>query len=146
LIEQFGLAMTANQSPIEVPSLLITDDDRGFRETLREVFEPLGFRTLIAGDGEEALEIVEREVVNLLLVDMHMPKLTGLETVQRVKQRHELLPCILMSAEADRKLVRQARLAKAFTVLSKPVSRQRITRVVGIALARTYNWPLRRSS
>jgi len=136
----------ANEPRIEIPSLLITDDDRGFRETLREVFEPMGFRTLVAGDGEEALEIVQREIVNLLLVDMHMPKLTGLETVRRVKQMHALLPCILMSAEADRALVRQARLAQAFTVLSKPVSRQRITRVVRIALERTYHWPLRKSS
>ena len=40
------------------PSLLITDDDSDFRETLRGVFEPRGFRTLLAGDGEEALEIV----------------------------------------------------------------------------------------
>ena len=38
------------------PSLLITDDDRDFRETLRDVFRPLGFRTLLAADGEEAVQ------------------------------------------------------------------------------------------
>ena len=63
------------------PSLLITDDDSDFRETLQVVFEPQGFRTLLAGDGEEALHIVRHEEVHLLLLDMHMPKLTGLETL-----------------------------------------------------------------
>ena len=43
---------------VHVPSILITDDDVDFRETLRVVFEPQGYRTLLAGNGEEALEIV----------------------------------------------------------------------------------------
>ena len=66
---------------VKSPSLLITDDDSDFRETLQVVFEPQGFRTLLAGDGEEAIEIVRHEEVHLLLLDMHMPKLTGLETL-----------------------------------------------------------------
>src|SRR5438046_9099515 len=95
-------------------SILITDDDVNFRQTLQGVFQPRGFRTLLAGDGEEALDIVQRENVDLLLLDMHMPRLTGLETLRRVKQLRAMLPCILMSARADESLVRQALLAQAF--------------------------------
>jgi len=124
-----------------IPSLLITDDDRDFRETLQGVFEPLGFRTLLAGDGEEALKIVGSEEVHLLLLDMHMPKLTGLETLRRVKQIKAILPCILISADADEVLAEQARRAQAFSVLSKPISRLNITNIVLMALRRTYNWP-----
>ena len=43
---------------VETPSLLITDDDSAFRETLRFVFEPKGFRTLLAGDGERTYLIL----------------------------------------------------------------------------------------
>ena len=125
---------------IEAPSLLITDDDPAFRETLQEVFEPQGFRTLLAGDGEEALAIVRREEVHLVLLDMHMPKLTGLETLRLVKQFKVILPCILLSAGLDELLIEQARLAQAFSVLSKPVTRRQITGVVHQALERTYNW------
>lgn len=124
-----------------IPSILITDDDFGFRETLRGVFEPQGFRTLLASDGEEAVQIVEREPVHLLLLDMHMPKLTGLETIRRVKQIHALLPCILMSADLDESIRDQARLARAFSVLAKPVSTRNITLIVRTALRRTYHWP-----
>ena len=125
---------------IEAPSLLITDDDHAFREALQGVFEPRGYRTLLAGDGEEALSIVRSQEVHLVLLDMYMPKLTGLETLRRVKQFKSILPCILMSAQLDDLVIQQARTARAFSVLSKPVTMRQITRVVRLALKRTYNW------
>ena len=131
---------------IEAPLLLITDDDPAFRQTLQGVFEPRGYRTLLAGDGEEALWIVRKEEVHLVLLDMHMPKLTGLETLRRVKRFKAILPCIILSAELDELLVEQARLAQAFSVLSKPVTLRQITRVVRLALERTYNWTEKRGS
>ena len=122
------------------PSILITDDDREFRETLRALFEPRGFNTLLAGNGEEALDIVRDHDVHLLLLDMHMPRLTGLETIRRVKQFKSRLPCILISAGLDERLMQQARLAEAFSVLSKPITRLQLTSVVDMALRRTYGW------
>jgi DNA-binding NtrC family response regulator len=127
---------------VEKPSLLITDDDVDFRETLRVAFEPKGFRILLAGDGEEALTIVCTQEVHLVLLDMHMPKLTGLETLRRVKQLKALLPCILMSAHLDEMVAEQARQEHAFSVLAKPVSLVQITGIVRQALERTYNWRL----
>jgi CheY-like chemotaxis protein len=126
--------------PTGFPSLLITDDDPAFRETLREVLRPQGYRTLLAGDGEEALLIVRSQEVHLVLLDMQMPKLTGLETLHRVKQFRALLPCIILSAGLDEGLIEQARAAHAFSVLSKPVTRRQITWTVRQALELTYNW------
>ena len=127
---------------VESPSLLITDDDREFRETLRVGLEPRGFKTILAGDGEEALKIVRTREVHLVLLDMHMPKLTGLETLRLLKQFRAMLPCILLSAQLDEFLIEQARLAHAFSVLAKPVTLGQITGVVRQALERTYNWRL----
>jgi CheY-like chemotaxis protein len=125
---------------MNAPSLLITDDDVAFRQTLQELFEPEGYRTLTAGDGEEALRIVHNERVDLVLIDMYMPKLSGLETLQRAKQLRALLPCILMSADLTDVLIEQARRAQVFSVLRKPVTRRQITGVVRQALAAAYNW------
>jgi CheY-like chemotaxis protein len=122
------------------PSLLITDDDSGFRETLQSVFAPRGFRTLLAGDGEEALSIVRSQEVHLVLLDMHMPRLTGLETLRLVKQFKAMMPCILMSARWDDRLEQQARLADAFLTLKKPVTLDEVTHAVGQAMERTYHW------
>ena len=126
---------------LDTPSLLITDDDDDFRKTLRDVFEPRGFRTLLAANGEEAVEIVQTERVHLLLLDMYMPKLTGLDTIRRVKSLHELLPCILLSADMDERLAEEARRAKAFSVLSKPVRFAEVTSIVSRAMRSVYGWP-----
>ncbi len=124
----------------ETPTLLITDDDPGFRETLRVVFEPRGFRTLLAGDGEEAIEIVHQEQIHLVLLDVHMPRLTGLETLRQLKEFRAMLPCILLTAQLDERIVEQARIAHAYSVLSKTVTLRQITGVVFQALQRTYAW------
>lgn len=131
---------------IALPSILITDDDRDFRETLKVALEPRGFHTWLASDGEEALEIIRREEVHVALMDMHMPKLTGLETIRRAKQFKSRLPCILLSGNLDDLLIRQAHLADAFSVLAKPITRVQLNSVVDQALERIYNWSPRPSS
>lgn len=125
---------------VETPSLLITDDDPGFRETLRVAFEPKGFRTFLAGDGEEALKIVRSETIHVVLLDMHMPRLTGLETLRMLKEFRAMLPCILLSAQLDDLIVEQAQREHAFSVLSKTITLKQITGAVRQALQRTYAW------
>ena len=122
------------------PTILITDDDGAFRETLRSVFVPRGFRTLLAGDGDEALEIVHREPVHLLLTDMHMPRMTGLEIIRQIRNSRLLLPCILISAGVDDRLVARARSVNAFSVLRKPVRFPEVVGAVGEAMKLTYGW------
>ncbi|HEY2826227.1 MAG TPA: response regulator [Pirellulales bacterium] len=126
---------------LETPSILIADDDVAFRETLCGVLEPRGFRTLTAANGEETLKIVAQQPIHLLLLDMHMPRLTGLETVRRIRQLHACLPCVLLSAALDESIVQQARLAEVFSVLPKPVSRCDITNTVDQVFRRIYSWP-----
>lgn len=128
--------------PVQSPSLLITDDDVDFRSTLRDVFEPRGYRTLLAGDGVEALEIVHREHVHLVLFDMHMPRLTGLEAIRRVKAFQPILPCILISAQLDDEIRQAALEAHAYRVLPKPIGVRDLTAVVRQALAEVYHWPV----
>src|SRR6266849_593570 len=122
-------------------SILITDDDRGCREALRSIVEPEGYRTLLASSGEEALDIVRDEAVHLALLDMHMPTLTGLETLQLVHQINALLPCILVTADANETLIREAFKAQAYSVIPKPVSRNVVLYTVVRALVRVYGGP-----
>ena len=126
---------------LNTPFMLITDDDRAFRETLGSLFEQRGFRTMLAEDGQEAFEIVQRETVHLVLLDMNMPRLTGLETIRRVKRVHFAVPCILLSAGMDDALAEQARQANAFSTHAKPISLPEITQSVSRAMRVTYNWP-----
>jgi CheY-like chemotaxis protein len=119
-------------------SILITDDDQGSREALREIVEPEGFRTVLASSGEEALDIVREVPVHLALLDMHMPRLTGLETLQLVREINAALPCILVTGDANEVLIRQAFRARAYSVIPKPVSKNVLLYTVVRALIRFY--------
>ncbi|REJ68491.1 MAG: response regulator [Planctomycetota bacterium] len=121
----------------QTPSILITDDDFQFRETLRGVLEPQGYRTLLADDGLAACRIVESDTIDLVLLDVHMPRLSGLETLRRVKQVRAALPCILLSARWDEALREEAIAADAFSLLTKPVTRLDLTSAVESALGHT---------
>ncbi|MBX9682043.1 MAG: response regulator [Gemmataceae bacterium] len=103
-------------------SVLIADDDAGYREALRDIVEPKGYRTYLASNGEEAIEILRGEPVHLAVFDVHMPRLTGLETLQIAHTINALLPCILVTADANQEILRQAFTVKAYSVLPKPVS------------------------
>src|SRR5262245_26874306 len=119
-------------------TILITDDDRGVREALGELVETKGFRPLLAEHGEQAVEIVQHEPIHLALLDMHMPRLTGLETLQLVRQINAFLPAILITADATLELMRQAFHAQVFSVVPKPVNAQVVLTTVLRALGRVY--------
>jgi CheY-like chemotaxis protein len=104
-------------------SVLIADDDDQCRESLREIVEPEGYRTVLASSGEEALEIIRVQSIHLALFDVQMPRMTGVETVQIVHQFNAQLPCILVTANATQEVLRQAFQVRAYSVIPKPVSR-----------------------
>lgn len=120
------------------PSILVTDDDPASRETFREIFEPVGFRIFLAGSGEEAIDIVQGHDVHVALMDMHLPRLSGLETMAIVRQIKGMFPMILISADQDEHLMRKALSAQAFSVLAKPVSRSLVIYIVRRALEKFY--------
>lgn len=119
-------------------SILIADDDRNCRQALRDIMEPQGFQTLLASSGEEALDIVRAGAVHLILLDMHMRSLTGLETLQLARQINAMLPAILVTADTTEQLMRQAQQARVFSVIPKPVNKNVVLYTVVRALDRSY--------
>jgi CheY-like chemotaxis protein len=120
-------------------SILITDDDPAAREALREIVAPQGYHTLMAESGEEALDLIREHEVHLALMDMHLPRLSGLETLALVRQMRGGIPAILITADQDDNLMRRALSEHAFCVLAKPVSKHVVIYVVHKAIAKYYN-------
>jgi len=120
-------------------SILITDDDPAARETLREIVAPQGYHTLMAESGEEAIELIRQHDVHLALMDMHLPRLSGLETMAIVRQIKGVIPAILITADQDDDLMRRALSEHAFCVLAKPVSKHVVIYVVHRAIEKYYN-------
>lgn len=127
--------MTASQPY----SILITDDDPLARETLRDIVAPHGYRTLMADSGEAAVELMRQNEIHLALMDMHLPRLSGLDALVMARQFRVSIPAILITGDQDDNLVRRALSEHAFCVLAKPVSRHVVIYVVHKALQKYYN-------
>lgn len=127
-----------NRPDANLFSILVADDDRGIRETLRDILTDRGFTPVLAGSGEEAVEIVQAKCVHLVICDMHMPRMTGLEALSLMHQIREVLPAILMTADATKDLLRQAFLAHVYSVIPKPVNVNVVLHTLTRALGQTY--------
>lgn len=123
-----------------IPHLLVTDDDAAFRGVLCEALSSCGFEITQAGDGAQALEILTARTVHFALVDVHMPRLTGLDVMRKVLDLPRRPPCALMSAAVDDEIVQQAQRMQVYRVLSKPLRIQEVRDVVRGALADVYGW------
>ncbi|MDY3559315.1 response regulator [Gemmata sp. JC673] len=130
----------AEYAPCETRfSILIADDDRGTREALAEMLDRRGFRTVLAADGSQAVELVQVDLVHLVLFDMHMPRLTGLEAFAVIRQTLDrLLPAVLMTADATNDLIRQAFAAQVYSVIPKPVNGNVVLHTLERALVKVY--------
>lgn len=127
--------------PVQRFTILVTDDDRGNRKTLSGLLSDRGFETLEAARGEEAIEITRAETVHLVFLDMQMPGLTGLETLEQVRIFNALLPAILMTADATRDVIRQALQAQVYSVLPKPLNKTLVVHTLTRALNVVYGSP-----
>ena len=78
--------------------VLIVDDEEGIRLLYKEELEDEGCLVELAASGEEALELLERDTVDLVLLDIKMPGMDGVEVLRRVKERWKELPVVLCTA------------------------------------------------
>jgi signal transduction histidine kinase/DNA-binding response OmpR family regulator len=102
--------------------ILVVDDDPEVGSILRELLHTQGHSALLAGSGEEALERLEREAVDLVLLDARLPGLSGFETCARIRAlRGASLPVLMVSGYGDREAVLQAGEVGADDLIHKPV-------------------------
>ena len=79
-------------------TILIVDDEKNYPPVLSAVLEEEGFETLTAFSGREALEILKNSDVDLVLTDMKMPFMDGIELLEHIKEKDHALPVIMMTA------------------------------------------------
>jgi len=77
--------------------ILIVDDDEGVREMLADFFEVLGYQSLVACNGREALRQLEKQEVSLVISDIKMPVMDGIEMLKKIKKKHPDLDVILIT-------------------------------------------------
>jgi DNA-binding NtrC family response regulator len=106
---------------MQKPKILVIDDDESVRNITAMVLIKMGnFAVLKAPGGREALEILHKEHVDLILTDMMMPGMNGLQTIEAVQQVWPEIPFIIMTAWSTNGLVKQALEKGATCCLDKP--------------------------
>ncbi|WP_153558997.1 response regulator [Roseimaritima sediminicola] len=123
-----------------IPNLLITDDDEALRLSLGEAFERRGFQVTLAADGQEALDVVHSATIHMALVDVHMPRVSGLQLIERLRGDELEVPCILMSAALDESIRHEAESMHVFRILDKPFRLADVASTVRQGLAEHYGW------
>jgi DNA-binding NtrC family response regulator len=101
--------------------ILLVDDEESLRMTLAANLELDGHSVFEAGDGRAAIDFLHKNVVDLVLSDIRMPKLGGIPLLQFVKKNHPDVPVVLMTAYTLEEQVRAAISEGVFTVLKKPL-------------------------
>lgn len=89
--------------PVTKKRILLVDDEEGIQLLYREEFEEEGFEVITAYNGEEALESFTREPPDLVILDINMPGMSGIEVLRRMKEINPHLPVILSSAYQEYK-------------------------------------------
>jgi DNA-binding NtrC family response regulator len=115
-------------------TVLVVDDERNQREILGAILKSEGYNPLLAGSGEEALQILERENVDLVLTDLIMPGMSGEELIDAVLSRSAGTPIILTSAYGTIQTAVDAIKKGAFYYFEKPVDRARLLIIIGRAI------------
>ncbi len=115
-------------------TILIVDDEESICQSLGGVLADDGYEILTAGSGEEALKVVEEEMLSLVLLDIWLPGIDGIETLKIIKSEHPQLRVVMMSGHGTIETAVKATKLGAFDFIEKPLSLEKVLLIVKHAL------------
>jgi DNA-binding NtrC family response regulator len=121
---------------MENRSILIVDDEKNIRLTLSQALQPIGLRVDTAVNGEDALEKINKEEFNLVLLDFKMPGMDGLEVLRRLKEMRPRMQVIIITAFGSIESAVEAMKIGAVDFIQKPFSPDEIRELVSRVLTR----------
>jgi two-component system C4-dicarboxylate transport response regulator DctD len=110
----------------EPPRILIVDDEPFNVDLLEQRLEPLGYELVSAVNGEEALDRIKRDLPGIVVTDIKMPRMNGLELMRRTIEIDPELPVILVTAHGDVSMAVQAMHDGAYDFIEKPIDPARV--------------------
>lgn len=114
------------ESGMDRPRILIVDDDPGLRRTLADILRLKGYETVTAENGMEGLARLEEASVALVLIDIGLPDISGIDLLQRVKSGHPTTEAIILTGNATLASAVEAANRDAFSYLIKPYDMEQL--------------------
>ena len=116
------------------PSILIVDDEPSILQSLSGLLSDEGFDVLTASNGYEALKVIDSESPDLVLLDIWMPGIDGIETLKEIKKDNPFIPVIIITGHGTIETAVKATKLGAFDLLEKPLSIDKIIVTINNAL------------
>ncbi len=117
-------------------NLLLVDDEEQFLSTTKKLFEKRGVNTSTATNGLDALKIMEKQPIDVVLLDVKMPKMTGIEALIKIKEKYPLVEVILITGVNTVESVMEALRPGVFDYVMKPCDIISMSRKVEEAYAK----------
>lgn len=121
--------------PHTTPHILVTDDERAIRNTLKEILEFEDYKVSTAESGQEALDLIVKESIDLMFLDIKMKGLDGLETLKKLREAGHGFPVIMISGHGTIEIAVEATKIGAYDFLEKPPDLNRLLLTVRNALS-----------
>jgi DNA-binding NtrC family response regulator len=120
------------QAPLR--TVLVVDDEPLVRSALKRILEPAGCAVLTAADGAEALKVLGKSSVHVLITDQNMPGLSGIELLKEVRIRHPLVLRMMLTADADPETpIRSINEGEVYRFIRKPWDNAALLTTVNLA-------------
>ncbi len=114
--------------------ILIVDDEKSIRDSLKMILEYEGYETLFAENGKKGLQIIEDEPVDLVMLDIKMPGMDGLEVLDAIREMDADLPVIMISGHGTIETAVESTKKGAYDFLEKPLDRDKVLVTIRNAL------------
>jgi len=115
-------------------TILIVDDEKNIRDGLGEAFAMEGYLALKASDGQEAIQLLDEQYIDLVITDLKMPKVSGMELLQHIKRRWQNIPVIIITAHGDISEAVSAMQFGALEFITKPLDLEHLLKLTKNAL------------
>ena len=114
--------------------ILAVDDEENLLEILERILRRAGYDCVKAQDAYQAADVLERENIDLVLLDIRMPGKSGLELLSEIKSRYPYILVVMLTAIGDSRIAKRALLDGAYDYVTKPVARDKLLQIISLAL------------
>jgi two-component system response regulator AtoC len=119
----------------KLKTILAVDDEPNMRRLLEISLRQAGYKPVVAADGKEALSLIKNQTIDLVVSDLHMPSMNGLELLRNIRQDHEALPFIMVTAQGEVKTAVEAMKLGASDYILRPFDLETLEIAIAKALS-----------
>jgi len=113
-------------------TILFVDDSLSIRTLVKMILEEAGYRVILGEDGQDALPFFDGRTIDLVITDLHMPRMNGLELIKEIRklQNYSFVPILFLTTETKSELKQEAKSAGATGWITKPFDRGKFLQII----------------